>query len=175
MIWIQLKFLIGWANSPIATVRLRASDQLIIQSGVYRPIRSKEILQYLWLISKFPSSLSAPTPGEKLENGIQDCYILEADDALVLSAVDQFEDDSEASKAGIRWSVSERLQCSVQPLARDKRPYLSSPESSLHSVDSIFSRGLRKVGPRSFPEIFRGGMRAGPVWWPAVLRPRETA
>ena len=33
-----------------------------------------------------------------MENGIQKSYVLEADDALVLSAIDQFEDDTEASK-----------------------------------------------------------------------------
>lgn len=32
--------------------------------------------------------------GEKLEKGIQKAHLLEADEALVLSAVDKFTDDS---------------------------------------------------------------------------------
>ena len=43
-IWIQLKSLISTANCPITSVRVHADVRLIINRGVYRPIRFEEIV-----------------------------------------------------------------------------------------------------------------------------------
>lgn len=44
-------------------------------------------------------------PGERLENGIQEIYVLASDEALLLAAREEFSDDDGDHKPGDRWMV----------------------------------------------------------------------
>jgi len=44
-------------------------------------------------------------PGERLENGIQNVYVLDADEALLLRACEAFKDGDEERRAGDRWMI----------------------------------------------------------------------
>ena len=47
--------------------------------------------------------------GEDLDGGILNSYVLEADEALVLSAVDHFDDDSVKSECALQTSHLEKV------------------------------------------------------------------
>lgn len=44
-------------------------------------------------------------PFEKLESGVQNVYILDGDEALLLRAREQFQDGKEIRKPGDRWMI----------------------------------------------------------------------
>ncbi|KAK3739812.1 hypothetical protein QZH41_009060 [Actinostola sp. cb2023] len=96
-------------------------------------------------------------PGEKLENGIQKAHLLEADEALVLSAKDKFTDDSLQEKVergpGDRWMIlgprAYIPPIEVQILIKRKAIPLNKNEG-LYVRDTTSGKVLAVMGPQSY-------------------------
>ncbi|KAJ7385524.1 hypothetical protein OS493_015096 [Desmophyllum pertusum] len=96
-------------------------------------------------------------PGEDLDGGILNSYILEADEALVLSAIDHFDDDSVKKKChrspGDRWMIFGPVEYipPIEVTVKSRRKAMPLCENDGIYVRDTQSGAVRSVmGPQSY-------------------------